>query len=323
MKKTATGLAFIMALLLSGTAAVMFVNLAEANPLPAPPILQVYIRSDGAVDPSTVPIQRVGNIYTFTSDIRNATIDVQCDNVVIDGAGFTLQGNAQMWDTGITLTNRSNVIIKNLNIRDYWKSIILAASSNVIIYNNSMLTAWNIMLDSSVGNQIVGNNITGQNTGFGYCIKFDNGTADNLIMGNNFADAGSAVRIYRSSGGNNSFYLNNFVSNYNDVVGWTGAVEGDFWDNGTVGNFWSDYVGFDGDGDGVGDTPYVINDHCRDGHPLMAPFDVSSVTVEMPEWANTPDLAEPFPTALAVGATGASAAMVGAGLLIYFRKRHH
>jgi nitrous oxidase accessory protein NosD len=313
MKKTATGLAFIMALLLSGAAAVMFVNLAEANPLPAPPILQVYIRSDGTVYPSTVPIQRAGNIYTFMSDITNSTIEVQCDNVVIDGAGYTLKGNGHLWDTGITLANRSNVIIKNLAIRDYVWSISLVASSNVIIYNNSMLTAWNIILDSSVSNQIACNNITAQETGFGYCVHIENGAADNLIMGNNLVNAGSAVTVYRSSGGNNTFRLNNFVGNSNDFVGWTGDVDG---------NFWSNYAGFDGDEDGVSDTPYVINDHCRDGHPLMAPFDVSSVTVELPEWVNTPDLAEPFPTELAVGATGASVAIVGAGLLIYFRKRN-
>ena len=156
MKRKVAAASFIMVLLFSAVAGATLVCLAGANPLPAPPILQVYIRSDGAVEPSTVPIYRAGNIYTFTSDLANATVEVQRDNVVIDGAGFTLKGNGLHWDTGITLTNRSNVVIKNLNIRNYVYSVSLTASSNVIIYNNSMLTAWNIILDSSVGNQIIG-----------------------------------------------------------------------------------------------------------------------------------------------------------------------
>ena len=98
------------------------VHVAEANPLPAPPILQVYIRSDGTVDPPTVPIHRTGSIYTFTGDLTNASIEVQRDNIIIDGAGFTLQGNGDIWNTGIVLTNRSNIMIENLNITNYWYS---------------------------------------------------------------------------------------------------------------------------------------------------------------------------------------------------------
>jgi nitrous oxidase accessory protein NosD len=314
VKRKVAGASFIVVALLFSAAGLTLSSLVGANPLPAPPILQVYIKSDGAVEPSTVPIQRAGNIYTFTGDFTNATVDVQCDNVVIDGAGFTLKGNGQHWNTGITLTNRSNVIIKNIDIRDYVWSISLTSSSNIIIYNNSMLTAWNIILDSSVGNQIIGNNITAQETGFGYCVHIENGAADNVIMGNNLVNAGSAVTVYRNSGENNTFRLNNFVGNSNDFVGWTGGVEC---------NFWSDYMGLDGDGDGVGDTPYVITDYCQDRHPLMSPFDVSSVTVEMPEWANTPDLPEPFPAAPVVVSSVAIVAVVGVGLLVYLRRRSH
>jgi nitrous oxidase accessory protein NosD len=320
MKRKVADLLFIMAFLLSATGLAL-VNLATADPMPAAPILEVYIRSDGTVDPSTAPIQRTGNIYTFKSDLTNSTIIVQRDNIVIDGAGFKLQGNGPMWNTGITLTNRSNVVIKNIDIRNYVWSISLTASSNVIIYHNNMLTAWNIIIDSSVGNQIVGNNIVGQETGYGYCIHIENGAANNLIMGNNFSDAGSAVTIYSSSGKNNTFYHNNFFNNSNNVVGWIDDGEGNSWDNGEEGNFWSDYEGIDADGDGIGDTSYIIDDRRPDRYPLMAPFEVDSVTVELPEWTNTPDLPEPFPTALVATASGTLVAVIGVGLLVYFKKR--
>lgn len=314
------GTSFIIALLFS-VVGLTLVGLAGANPLPAPPIIEVYIRSDGTVDPATAPIQRAGNIYTFTGDLTNTTIIVEHDNIVIDGAGFKLQGNGPMWNTGITLTNRNNVIIENIDVRNYLYSVYLTSSSNIIVYGNNMLTAWNVVLDSSVGNQIVGNNITGQETGFGYCVHIENGAADNLIVGNNFVDAGSAVTVYSSSGKNNTFYHNNFVNNSNNVYSW--IEEGHPWDNGTEGNFWSDYEGVDVDGDGIGDTSYMIKNCPPDRHPLMAPFNVSSVTVEMPEWANPPDSAEPFPTVPVAAASAVSVAAVGVALLVYFRKRHH
>ena len=40
------------------------------------------------------------------------------------------------------------------------------------------------------------------------------------------------------------------------------------WDNGNVGNFWSDYNGTDSNSDGIGDTPYVIDVLNMDRYPL-------------------------------------------------------
>jgi nitrous oxidase accessory protein NosD len=41
------------------------------------------------------------------------------------------------------------------------------------------------------------------------------------------------------------------------------------WDNGSRGNYWSDYNGTDADSDGIGDTPYVIDVLNEDRYPLM------------------------------------------------------
>ncbi len=40
------------------------------------------------------------------------------------------------------------------------------------------------------------------------------------------------------------------------------------WNLNSIGNYWSDYVGYDGDGDGIGDIPYYA---LNDKYPLMSP----------------------------------------------------
>ncbi len=49
----------------------------------------VYIRTNGKVEPDTAPIQRDQNVYTFTDNIYDSIV-VERDNIVVDGAGYTL-----------------------------------------------------------------------------------------------------------------------------------------------------------------------------------------------------------------------------------------
>lgn len=44
------------------------------------------------------------------------------------------------------------------------------------------------------------------------------------------------------------------------------------WDNGAVGNYWDDYLGNDLDGNGIGDTPYVLDTFNKDNFPLKEPW---------------------------------------------------
>lgn len=41
------------------------------------------------------------------------------------------------------------------------------------------------------------------------------------------------------------------------------------WDNGWEGNYWSDHNGTDSNGDGISDTPHIINVNNTDNYPLM------------------------------------------------------
>ena len=51
----------------------------------------VYIAADGSVVGAN-SILRNGNVYTLTANISNG-IQVQKSNVIIDGAGYTVEGN--------------------------------------------------------------------------------------------------------------------------------------------------------------------------------------------------------------------------------------
>jgi len=61
------------------------------------------------------------------------------------------------------------------------------------------------------------------------------------------------------------------------------------WDNGTSGNYWSDYLtrypnASEIGNTGVGDTPFYINENNIDHYPLMEPF----IIPEFPSWAILP-----------------------------------
>jgi hypothetical protein len=54
------------------------------------------------------------------------------------------------------------------------------------------------------------------------------------------------------------------------------------WDDGypSGGNYWSDYTGIDGNYDGIGDAPHVIDVNNQDNYPLMGPFTDFPVSLE-------------------------------------------
>jgi parallel beta-helix repeat protein len=313
-KSVSLGLLTLLALvILSGYSQVVF-----ANPLPPPPILNICIRSDGTIDPPTVPIQRSGNVYTFTSDITNATIEIQRNNTIINGAGHTLRGNS-FWNTAINLTNTNNNLIKNLKITDYDESIHLNNSTNITILNNTMQTSGNIMLESSENNQIIGNNITGQDkdSGYGIILKDSN---NNLIAANNFKDTGLAIwsTLYSK---NNTFYYNNFlnITDYgNRVVGYIEEDNFEKWSNNSEGNYWSNYNGVDVNNDGIGDTPYVIDQKRQDPYPLMATYNITNYNIQINGPIPTDEKQQNQTTTIIIGTS--AAITIGACTAVYLKK---
>jgi parallel beta-helix repeat protein len=72
---------------------------------------------------SDIPnINKNGNIYTLTSNVEGC-ISIVADDVILDGAGYTIKGTGDFSDgqytAGIILYDQSNVIVKNVNVENF------------------------------------------------------------------------------------------------------------------------------------------------------------------------------------------------------------
>jgi parallel beta-helix repeat protein len=121
MSKKAQALLTLSLFLILTIAQSVNVNMAQANPHYQPPIDPgyYYIKQDGAVSPSSAPIQRAGNLYTLTDNITGHPLWINCYGAVLDGAGYTLKSNQSGFECGVTLNCTSSVTVKNLFVTGF------------------------------------------------------------------------------------------------------------------------------------------------------------------------------------------------------------
>jgi parallel beta-helix repeat protein len=189
----------------------------------------IYIRANGAIDPPTPNITSSDNVtYTFTDNIFNCSIVVERNNIVIDGANKTLQGTGT--GRGIDLTGRSNVTVKNLEIKEFDFGIYLWSSSNITITQNKILnnTGVGIYLRYTLNSNLTENIIMENNEGGMLLFQLNNNTR---IIRNNMTNNGE-YGIQLMYGSNYSLISENYIrgdmwdgislhwsSNYNTIVG--------------------------------------------------------------------------------------------------------
>jgi nitrous oxidase accessory protein len=114
------------------------------------------------------------------------------------------------------------------------------------------------------------------------CLAEDNIIADNVVglfleahnhsvfRRNLIAANDVALQVF-SSAADNTFELNNFVDNLSplQIVGKSTTTQ---WNGAQSGNYWSDYDGYDLDGDGIGDIPFKIQnvfEHLEGNYPRL------------------------------------------------------
>lgn len=266
MKKASWAVALLLLTAMVMTTLAFNVVTVEAS-LPLHP--NIFIRADGSVDPSSVPIFSADNVtYTFTDNI-NGSIQIERSNILINGTGHTLDGNnnfyygIECWNDGVT--------IANLNIQNFSDFGIEIAGSNQYIYGNNISHVGNngIYL-CRVENSVICGNVISHCGSYGIFIDW---CSNDVYHGNVIRNNSIGVQVEgfeTDQTVNQTFYHNNFVDNGQHVELQGNLVNISF-DNGVEGNYWDNYTGVDLDHNGIGDTPHVLKYGYQDNYPLVNP----------------------------------------------------
>ncbi len=159
----------------------------------------IYIRADGSVE-GTNKIQWKDNVYTLTDDIFG-TIEVEKDDIVIDGAGHTLQGrgiNEINYERGIYLKGLGwgypgcgNVTIKNFWISNFLEGIYVAGGRNNSIVGNYLESSIHVIGSANLTGDLIKHNTIKDSWVF---VDYNLGGID-VVTENNFIDCGIYVGL--------------------------------------------------------------------------------------------------------------------------------
>jgi nitrous oxidase accessory protein len=316
-------------------------------------------------------IHAVGDAISFTHNIvanlgvymRGSMLNITCNLISgaleVEGSKTTIANNTI--ENTLKVQGTFNLISANeIGSGYYWNGIHLDGYFNCVVGNSfsSMSTEdsnYNVIINNSFANlrmreygeggcnnNIISKNRVTGNGGVNDGIYLEEGE-NNIISANIIRNCEKGLTL-GTTAVSNSIYLNNFENNTDHIVSLSGSNHTvNHFDNGVKGNYYDDYQGNDANGDGVGDSPYTIQEtrweeelksdvtivFFQDNYPLMSPFDIDGFSVELPEWASSllstlpePETLEPFPTTLVI-ASVITVAVISVGLLLYFKKRKH
>lgn len=166
---------------------------------------------------------------------------------------------------GIELGSSCNNTIANCTFHDNSINFLFEFSSYNKVINCTSYNAYYVGFDFGPASDNLVSTCSIYKNKYGISLSGQNNTIENCIIHDN-TDYG--IKITSSKSSNNLFYNNDFINNSQNA--WD--ICSNSWNNETRGNYWDDYNGSDSDGDGIGDTPYIIKIvNNTDKYPLMAP----------------------------------------------------
>ena len=233
-------------------------------------------------------------------------IKIQCDNVSVSGFkllyGYTgiSVGDAKYCSiSGNRIAGNQHGIMlvgcSYCNVSKNYFELIALSSAIQLSYSNYNLVTGNYIDNCTEGIQVwqySTNNTVTENT-ITNCddVAIRLQYADNnTITRNDVSNSGIGTSIYVAN--NNTITKNNYVNNIEQLPSgeWEWYAK-TFGYNGSQNiinqNYWNDYNGTDTNGDGLGDTPYIINENNQDNNPIMAPVTVE-VIPEFLSWVILP-----------------------------------
>jgi parallel beta-helix repeat protein len=208
----------------------------------------------------------------------------------LDGGYFDMEHDFRLG--GIHIINATNCFISGNRILDCGIGIWLwEASKNIISGNICEKNDYGMEIRSSANNKIIGNTFTNNGAGVWLPLYSD------IYY---FVGWGNDEKIH-----DNTFSQNNFIGNKKAIETQSLTNTKNYWDNGSVGNYWDTHNGNDTNNNGFIDEPYKIKaeyytggylkngtwkeqTYALDHYPLMMPYNTTS-TFSVHEETPTPE----------------------------------
>lgn len=220
------------------------------------------------------------NTIITASGMYCVAITILADGVQVNG--FTIYAKeSAIYGSGICVGSNNSIITDNI-LKNYYHGIylgIVSSTSNII--RSNIITdsqGHGIFVIGSSNNQILNNTIKNCQQGVAISSYDANGiyvpSDGNVISGNIIKNSlYGNIRLWDSN--NNRIVENDFVVKFGNNADNARSADstGNTWEK----NYFSDYTGKDNNGDGFGDTPYIIpgSSNDQDPSPAMTPYSSS------------------------------------------------
>lgn len=165
-----------------------------------------------------------------------SVVEIRGDNLVFDCNGSVLDGGGS--NNGIIISGRSNVVVKNCNLKGYETGIYVSNSEHIVIIDNTLGEALpdsvgiliqestksivdsnnvagisrGISLRGSSQNNVLGNTVSGGSTG----LFIEENSDNNMISRNKVSSSQIGIAVRRST---NNVFVDNVIC-YNDENGY-------------------------------------------------------------------------------------------------------
>jgi len=251
-----------------------------AKPINAQNQDDIIINANGNVTSTTSALQQTNNTYTLTTDTFGITV-LNASNIVLDGAGHKVSGLSLQGTTNVTIKNF--IVTYSLDYSIYGVvGISLVDASNSLVRDNTVtgfatiyamngVTHAGILIIGGSANTITQNKLAANLDGLLLVNTYANLITENTITSTTTEHVLSAG-IDIVGGLSNNIYHNNFIDcNYLvQIINDSPNV----WDDGSSGNYWSDYRtkypdAHEIDNTGIGNKQYIIDANNTDNYPLM------------------------------------------------------